>query len=222
MKTTYFVYKEKNTDDRDCVKYIEKYSFECGHYFGGGNLTGACFSSSLRSENINYDEIETILTKEDFDFLLKADKELTDLGYGITENDEKYNKGMKIIEELNNRIFSKLSSKENEELFQKIIEEEKEYCKYEYCLDDEEVDMIFEEYLDRFSRYPLIYQDRAIISSIYNSAEELGEEYIENCTDTRLDNYTREYFDFEDFGESLAEDENYLTLESGRIVNFSL
>lgn len=222
MREIYFIYKEKYTKDRDCVKYIEKYSFECGHYFGGGNLTGACFSSSLRSENTNYDEIETILTKEDFDFLLKADKELTDLRYGITENDEKYNKGMKIIEELNNRIFSKLSSKENEKLFQKIIEEEKEYCKYEYCLDDEDIDMIFEEYLDRFSRYPLIYHDRAIISSIYNSAEELGEDYIENCTDLKFDNYTKMFFDFEKFGGDLAEDENYLTLESGRIVNFAL
>lgn len=221
MREVYFIYKEKYTEDRDCVKYIEKYSFECGHYFGGGNLTGACFSSSLRSENTNYDEIETILTKEDFDFLLKADKELDDLGYGITENDERYNKGIKIIEEINNRIFSKLSSKENEELFQKIIEEEKEYCKDEYCLDDEEVDTIFEEYNNRYG-YQLPYQDRAIISYIYEDTEELGEDFIENCTDTRLNDYTRDYFDFEGFGESLAQNENYFELESGRVVCFAL
>lgn len=215
----YFIFKEKDTNDRDCVNYIESYGFHCGHYFGGGNLTGACFCGGGLSK-INYDNIDTILTKADFDFLIKKDKELNELGYGIKKGDEKYQKGMKIINEIKERIFNKLQSEENQKLFEEIIEQEKEYCMNEFGITDYIVDEIFEEYNERFG-YSLPYQDRAIICRIFDDYTEIGEEMAEN-TDLGLTDYTEQFFDFGAFGESIAEGENYYELSNGKIVEFAL
>ena len=45
MSKYLFLYREKAADDRDCCAYIEAKNprFECGHYFGGVGLHGACY-----------------------------------------------------------------------------------------------------------------------------------------------------------------------------------
>ena len=64
----YFLGKELNTDDRDAVKYVEFDGFECGHYFGGLSVCGACFFGFEKEfrelVEKNFENIETILTKE--------------------------------------------------------------------------------------------------------------------------------------------------------------
>ena len=123
MRNRLFLAKVKNTDDRDIVKYIEFTGFECNHYFGGLHIEGACFSGFEKEfrnlvEN-NFEELETILTKDEFIKLFKLNDELKALGYGIEKDSDKYNKGLEII---------------------------KEYVKNEYNLSDLEVDDIFENY----------------------------------------------------------------------------
>ncbi|KKK70607.1 hypothetical protein LCGC14_2922280, partial [marine sediment metagenome] len=107
-------------------------------------------------------------------------------------------------------IFVKLEGKENEKLFEEIIEEEKEYLKEEYYLSDKEVEEIFDNYY-------LGYRDRGIVGRIYEDVEELGQEeaetYIEN-----LSNFSK-YFDYEAFGQDLVSGDNYLELSSGRCVH---
>ena len=41
-----FLFREKDSDDRDCCAYIDSKNprFECNHYFGSVNLNGACYS----------------------------------------------------------------------------------------------------------------------------------------------------------------------------------
>lgn len=172
MKREYFVAKIKNDDDRDCVIYIEFGGFECEHYFSLFHIEGACFCGFEKEfyDMIvnNFDKLETILTKDDFMKLFKANEELRDLGYSITRGDDRYNKGMEIINGVS-YIEDKLKSNENKELFEKVINDEKIYCMKEYGLTSSEIDYIFEEYNG-------IYQDRGIIGCVFKDRDELAEE----------------------------------------------
>lgn len=207
-----FLAKEKNSDDRDIVKYIEFNGFECGHYFGGLHIVGACFSGFEKEfrdkvEN-DFENIETILTKEEFKHLFELDDELDELGFGIEKDSDRYNKGMKIMAEFENTIGKKLLSDENKKLFEKVVADEKEYVKNEYDLTDEEVEEIFDN-------YGLEYQDRAIIGTIFSDKYDMIEEEKFSF------GYDKQpYFDDESFGNDLLESESYLELESGRIVYY--
>lgn len=213
MRNRIFLAKEKNSDDRDIVKYIEFNGFECNHYFGGLHIEGACFSGfekELRDlvEN-NFEELETILTKDEFIKLFKLNDELKSLGYGIKKDSEKYNKGLEIIKEYENTIEKRLLGNENKELFEKVIADEKEYVKNEYNLSDLEVDDIFEN-------YGLEYQDRAIIGRIFKDFDDMVYEEKFNF------GYDEQpYFDDESFGYDLLESENYYKLDSGKIVSYN-
>ena len=213
MKNRLFLAKVKNSDDRDIVKYIEFTGFECNHYFGGLHIESACFSGFEKEfrnlvEN-NFEELETILTKDEFIKLFKLNDELKALGYGIEKDSDKYNKGLEIIKEYQDTIEKKLQSNENKELFEKVIEDEKEYVKKEYNLSDLEVDDIFEN-------YGLEYQDRAIISHIFRDFDDMVYEEKFNF------GYDEQpYFDDESFGYDLLESENYYKLDSGKIVSYN-
>lgn len=213
MSNRLFLAKIKNSDDRDVVKYIKFTGFECNHYFGGLHIEGACFGGfekELRDivEN-NFEELETILTKDDFIKLFELNDELKALGYGIKKDSDKYNRGLEIIKEYENTIEKKLQSNENKELFEKVIEDEKEYVKNEYNLSDLEVN-------DIFKNYHLEYQDRAIISHIFRNFDDM---VYEEKLDFGYDK--QPYFDDESFGYDLLNSESYYKLDSGKIVSYN-
>ena len=207
-----FLAKENNTDDRDCVKYIEFNGFECNHYFGGLHIHGACFcgyEKELREDiKNNYENYTTILSKKDFEHLFDIDDRLSALGYGIEKNSEKYNEGMALINEYKTTIEPKLLSEANEELFEKVIEEEKEFIAEEYDLSRADVDEIFD-------CYNLEYQDRAIVGYVYDDIDELVENEKWN-----LGYDDCPYFDDETFAEDLLNDDYYLELSDGRIASY--
>ena len=208
-----FLAKIKNSDDRDIVKYIKFNGFECNHYFGGLHIEGACFGDFEKDfrdlvEN-NFEDLETILTKDEFIKLFELNDELKALGYGIKKDSDKYNKGLEIIKEYENTIEKKLQSNENKELFEKVIADEKEYVKNEYNLSDLEVDDIFENYC-------LEYQDRSIIGGIYQDKYEFGEEMK-----FEFGYQNMPYFDVKTFVNDLLESENYYKLDSGKIVYYN-
>lgn len=203
-----------NNNDRDCCKYIEFAGFECGHYFGGIRISGACFcgfEKELRDEvENNFENIETILTKEEFKKLFSLHDDIKALGYGIEKDSEKYEEGLKIIQEYQNTIREKLLSEENEKLFEKVVKDEKEYIKNEYNLTDDEVEYIFDHYNGD-------YKDRAIVGYIYDDADEFVAE-----EKWSLGYDKQPYFDDDAFlKDLLADDYYYLELESGKIVSYS-
>ena len=83
MSKYLFLYREKAADDRDCCAYIDSKNprFECNHYFGSVNLNGACYTGH---EFPAYEDIETVLTKAEYNELVQFNKAINDLGYGIT------------------------------------------------------------------------------------------------------------------------------------------
>ena len=192
MREYTFLYKE-NSDDRDCVAYIDLDDLKKRHLCIDGkfNIHGACYSSSLggRYHNASYEDIKTILTKAEYDLLCNPD------GTDLTS------------------IIKKLESEENQKLFEEVIEEEKEYLMDEYSLDEEDIEIIFDN-------YGLDYRDRAVVGYVYKDAYDLGYEeawslgYVDN-----KNSIASRYFDFEAFGEDLKNDENYCELADGRIVS---
>lgn len=208
----YFIAKIKNSNDRDNVFYIEFGGFECEHYFSSFNLSGACFcgfEKELYDVVLNdFDNLETILTKEEFIRLYHAKEEISKLGYGIDRNSEKYNASIRILDSIKD-IQEKLKGKENNDLFSKVIEEEKAICMKAYDLTKEEVDYIFQ-------CYEGVYQDKSIIGAIYKDKQDLAENEKFNLGYDKIS-----YFDDNAFVNDLLESNNYLELNSGRIVYLS-
>lgn len=184
-----FLFKENGTDDRDCVKYIELKDLKENHICCDGkfNVHGACFSMSLK-DNINYKDITTILTEEEFKTLCNPD------GRDLTS------------------IVDKLESEENTKLFEQIIEEEKEYLIDEYGFDEKDIEQIFDEYyLDYRDRGVVGCVFNNTYDLGYEEAYQLG--YVDN-----RNSFIERYFDFKEFGEDLLEEEQYMQLNDGRCV----
>lgn len=134
MSEHVFLYRIKNSNDRDCCAYIDTNDpdFVCNHYFSSVNICGSCY---IGKDWENYDDIETILTRTEYNQLLKYKKELHELGYGITKGDSRYQKGIKIINKIE-PIIDKLKSDEAQEFFDRISSEEMQVLKEEYRLND--------------------------------------------------------------------------------------
>ena len=112
-------------------------------------------------------------------------------------------------------IIEKLESEENQALFEEVIEEEKEYLMDEYNLDEDDIETIFDN-------YGLDYRDRGVVGYVFKDAYDCGYEeawslgYVNNN-----DSIASRYFDFEAFGEDVADDECHCKLADGRIVSLN-
>lgn len=208
MSKYIFLYKE-NTEDRDCCAYIEAkpMRWECNHYFGSVILHGACYSGR---DFASYEDIKTVLTEDEYNKLINFDKAINELGHGIVKGDERYNKGVELCNAIQ-FVYDKLLSAENEELFNEIIEEEKEYLMDEYGFDEEDIEQIFDEYY-------LDYRDRGIVGCVFDSVYDLGYEEVYQLGYIDNNSVVERYFDFEKFGEDLLEEEQYIQLNDGRCV----
>lgn len=142
-----FIYKEQNTDDRDCVKYVEIQNLKDGHVCIDGkfNVHGACFSQSFKGEE-DFNSITTILTEKEFYLLANWNNNI----------------------DLTN-IINKLESEENKVLFKQVIQEEREFLEAEYSLNDEDIDCIL-------NNYNLDYQDRGILGRVFEDISEAAED----------------------------------------------
>lgn len=210
---TLFLYKDielEKEGDRDCVVYINATpaKFECNHYFGGTSLQNACFSGR-DLKKIEYKSIKTFLTEEEFTKLQIFYNEISNLGYGIVKGDERYNKGIELINNIQ-PIFDKLNSKDGKEFQNQIIEEEINYLMDEFDIDEEELKEIF-DLTD--------YKDRSFISAVYRDISEVAENEAYEVGYATKEN--ERWFDFESFGNDLLDNSRYHELSDGRIVLLS-
>lgn len=208
-----FLYRIKDSNDRDCCAYIENkpMRFECSHYFGSVVLHGSCYCNH---EFANYDDIETVLSREEYHALIDFSNAIEQLGFGIKMYDERYKKGVQLCESIQ-YVYDKLNSEAGQEFFRTIQESEKEFLMNEYNLTDEQVE-------DIFDNYSCVYRDRSIVSCVFQDAYECGHEEAYNFGYVNINDHIKyimeRYFDFERFGEDLCEDENYHQLDDGRVV----
>ena len=186
---TVFFFKENDTNDRDCVKYLD---INMGT---PKNVCGACFSGMWR-EFPAYENVTTILTEDEYNALCN-------IKFGDSDVDM-------------SPILTKLTNIENQELFKKVQQEEVEYLVNEYNMDEDDVQYIFDYYTEP-------YRDRGVIGYVYEDYEDLGYETAWSCgyIGRDLESVMERYFDFEKFGEDLAEEEDYFELSDGRIVSLN-
>lgn len=214
MSEHLFLYRIKNSDDRDCCAYIDAAGpkFECNHYFGSITLCGSCY---FGGEFPEYEEIETILAKDEYEEILTFNIFIKSLGYGITKGDSKYKAGIKLIDSIKH-IYDKLKSDDAFAFFEEIQKSEMEYLKKEFNLSNCDIEEILDEYTEDF-------RDRSIVNYVYDDSEEAGREeawqlgYIKDD-----DSISSKYFNYQKFGEDLVEDDDYfMELYDGRVVRLS-
>lgn len=216
-----FIYKNNNKG-RDCVKYAELdgiNKLQCGNYYPQINFSGACYSGDFdkileNEKNIDeiYPNITTILTKEDFKKLAKYNENIKSLGGGLDTQPQKQQQANEFYKGIEN-IIEKLKSKENENLFEKIIEEEKIFLIQEYNFSENDIERIFNYYL-------LDFKDRGVVGCVYSDYYDLGE-YVYSNLAGDVPSFIEKHFDYESFGESLTNDGDYIELEDGRIVDLN-
>jgi hypothetical protein len=142
--------------------------------------------------NFQYEEVETILTKEEFDIL--ANRET-------------------ITKETLQTIIDKLYSDENENLLSRIVNRELEYLQEDYDLSDDEIEEIKNKVSHKY------YLDRNCICQIYDNYEELGQYIISEFYE--IPDNLLPYFKAEDLGYDVVnEDTKYMVMDDKRIVEF--
>lgn len=215
MSEHLFLYRIKDSDDRDCCAYIDAAGpkFECNHYFSSINVCGSCYFGS--EEFPVYEEIETILTKDEYEEILTFNIFIKALGNGITKGDSLYKAGIKLIDSIK-YIYDKLKSDEAIDFFEDIQKSEMEYLKKEYNLSNRNIEEILNEYTEDF-------RDRSIVSYVYDDSEEAGREEAWQLGYVKDDDpISSKYFDYEKFGEDLVNDDNhFMELRDGRVVSLS-
>ena len=193
MSRYIFLFKDNSCDDyRDCVYYIKLE--DIGKYNGTIGVSGPCFWQHITVNDIDFDNITTILTKEEFELLANADgKDLS-------------------------AIAAKLQSEDNAALFEQVCKEEAEYLYDEYDLDERDLKDIFDAV--SFDGY----KDRGVVANIYDDAEELGREemwglgYMNDYNEHVLE----QFFDFEGYGNDILRwHDAYVQLRDGRIVSLN-
>lgn len=203
-----FLYQLKDCEERDKFAYIENgVRFECDHYFSSPSPESACYSGGGFAD---YEDIITILTKQEYLDFLKFSKDVKCFGYGIEKYSEKYNECINII---NNHkyLYDKLKSTENEKLFNKLLSEDWDKFKKENYLNDEDIEVIKENYSGD-------YKDSSIVDYIANNLCSYAEEFIDNTCN--IDEWIKSYINFEEMGIDLLEDRG-IELNNGKVVVYN-
>jgi hypothetical protein len=204
--------KTENDADRDWVKYIEVNDIKIGH---GLSICGSCFCGGRLSE-VDVHNTVSFIGESDLQKLFDYDTAVHSLGWNIKDDPEKMAKATELFEAVK-PIFDKLLSKDNKKFFEEeIVPVEDEYLKDEYNLSDAELEEIFDNYYQD-------YRDRSVINYVYDDVEDFGRNEASNMGVFGRDNANLEqYFDFEEYGEDLINDQDmYYKLEDGRVVCLS-
>ena len=189
-----FLYKNI-MNDIDCCAYIN--TDDLRNKLKRSNSTFCIYSGNYfhNLENVNFDNLKTILTREEMNILCNHTNE------DISE------------------IITKLESDENDKLFLEILEEEKTVLMNEFDLTKEEVDELFlscpYEYRDR-GIVASVFSDEYDLG--YDFATSIG--LFSNKMD---EEFWRDYIDFTRVGETrLITDSGYIKLNSGKIVYLNI
>jgi hypothetical protein len=162
--------------------HISRIELNSGATIDNKPLRGPTYLSCFERSGVQYEEITTILTKDEFEQLKKFCKEIDKIGC-VSIRSESYKRAVKLCEEIH-PVYDKLNSEENEKLFAQIAAEEATWLMKEYNLSKSDLEKIFEE-------YPEIYRDREVVSNVYDSVEE--------CAKDRVHYFEYPEDDFEDF-----------------------
>ena len=136
-----------------------------------------------------FDNVETILTKEQFDMLANR--------IPITKD------GIKAIIEI-------LNSDENEQLLNKIVDQELLALQEIYSLDEADIKELKMD-------YDIYFLDRNCVAQVFENYEEIGRSIIEECYN--IPRELHRYFNYKDYGYDVVDEgSQYINLIDGRII----
>ena len=213
----HYIFLGRTKDEGICYyTQDEPAKFECGHYFASPYLTN---TSCLIHDFPEYENLETILSKDEYDRFLKLKDDINSLGFGISIGDERYEKGLKLRQSLLTDVYTKLTSTKAAEFFGNIIKDEKRKLAELYDLTDSQANQIFDE-------SPLDYKDAGIVIKVCYDSKEIAEDFIDNYY-PQIDDMSgfklSWYIDYERLGDDLVQDsDECLMLDDGRIVQYYL
>ena len=212
----HYIFLGRTKDEGICYyTQDEPAKFECGHYFASPYLTNA---NCLIHDFPDYENLETILSKDEYERLLKFKKDINELGFGITMYDDHYKKGFELSKSITD-VYGKLISHDAREFFEKIQKDEKRKLVDFYKLTDYQINQIFDN-------YPLDYRDANIVATIYDDDYEIAEEFIDNFY-FNIDDIPgfklSYYIDYDKLGHDLVLDsDKYLELDNERVIEYAL
>jgi len=159
--------------------------------------------------DVQYKDITTILTEAEFGQLKKFCAAIKELGSDIKKGDERYLQGVKLCKEIQT-VYDKLNSKENQVLYEKILEEEIAFTMKRNNLSKDDIDKIYEE-------YPTNNRNRSTVFWVYDSIDEIIKE---KGYGDELDYFVEEsenYFDHKSLAQEWLK-EKYITMCEGATI----
>jgi len=213
----HYIFLGRTKDEGICYYIQDKPAeFECGHYFSTPYLTNV---SCLIHDFPEYENLETVLSEDEYNKFLQLKDNINSLGFGIHIGDERYNRGLELRQSLLNDVYTKLTSPDAEEFFDTIIGDEKRKLAELYNLTDDQVNQIFDE-------SPNDYKDAGIVIRVCYDSKEIAEDFVDNYY-PQIDDMSgfklSWYIDYERLGNDLVTDsDEYLELDDGRIVQYYL
>lgn len=214
---THYIFLGRTKDDGVCYYIQDKPAeFECGHYFSTPYLTNA---NCLTHDFPEYENLETVLSKDEYGRFLQLKDDINSLGFGIKTGDKRYERGLALRQSLLNDVYDKLTSTEAAEFFGNIVKDEKRKLVDFYELTDYQINQIFDN-------YPLDYRDANIVATIYDDDSEIAEEFIDNFY-FNIDDIPgfklSYYIDYDKLGHDLVLDsDKYLELDDDRVIEYAL
>ena len=184
------LYRTKE-NDRDCCKYVDIRNGKLHRDINNDVIVeGACFSTRIYDD---YDNIETLLSREEFERLKNAHE---------TPDDDFAD------------IIAKLESSDNDGFYEYIQESEIEAIMDEYGVSYNDAHRILSEY-----PYSHAYNDRGIIGCIYRNVNEMGKEVV-NMTHN-IEDWLEDYIDYDLIGYNEIEANNAILLDNGQVVEYN-
>ena len=213
----HYIFLGRTKDEGICYYIQDKPAeFECGHYFSTPYLTNA---NCLIHDFPEYENLETILSHDEYDRFLELKNDIDSLRFGIRIGDERYTKGLVLRKSLLDDVYDKLTSTEAAEFFGNIVKDEKRKLVDFYELTDYQINQIFDN-------YPLDYRDANIVATIYDDDSEIAEEFIDNFY-FNIDDIPgfklSYYIDYDKLGHDLVlNSDKYLELDDDRVIEYAL
>lgn len=196
-----FLLKINRENQAPIVVYVDPATLRKGHFYLSFCPSPYNVYGMLYGGEVKYSDLTTLLTEEEFKAICGNET----ISYHAIF--DKVKSGEINIPD----ILNKVESEENEKLFERVIQEEKDYLINKEGMREDDVNYLFDCLGE--------YRDSSALYGLFKNEKELGEYYVDDNYD--VDSFLENYIDYEAIGRNLLEDDSrYLKLPSGLIAEY--
>lgn len=196
-----FLLKINRENQESIVAYVDPAMLRKGHFNLSFCHPPHVVFDMLYEGEVKYSDLTTLLTEEEFKAICR-DESIT-----FRAIFDKVKSGEINIPD----ILNKVESEENEKLFERVIQEEKDYLINKEGMREDDVNYLFDCLGD--------CKDSSALTGLFKNEKELGEYYVDD--NYNVDSFLENYIDYEAIGRCILEDDSrYLKLPSGVIAEY--